>query len=290
MKTRYSAQAWAKVATGVSAVLAASLLAGCTAGAKRSNIGSPEATNAHAATTAPACCSQSLATVPPCNEAIAILQAALTRCDTLEGYEIVFHRQERRGLLNKLSDWEDMKVCYRKQPRAIKMTWLDPQSEYQECIYVEGVNDGKVTVLPRKGLFGLPATPLSVPPEMAVTMGKALRPITEFGLASLLRHTLDRMEEAKSAGGATVTYEGTADVEKIGAKAQHVVICYPPGFGRSGKQDIYIDAETGYPAGSYQWLPNGDLLAAYLYEKPTLTVPKDDIFAIRSAKTLVARE
>jgi hypothetical protein len=220
-------------------------------------------------------------------EPMQLMREVLARCEALPGYEIVFHRQERRGLLAKLADWEDIKVCYRRQPSSIKMAWLNPESEYAEAVYVEGANDGKVTVLARKGLFGLPASPVSVAPELAVQMGKSLRPISDFGLAAMLRRTLRRIEEAKQSGGAAVTYEGQVPVEKLGTRAHHVVVCYPRGFGQTARQDLYINVETGYPDGTYLWLPNGDLMAAYLYEKPTVAVPTDEVFLLAGGKAVV---
>jgi hypothetical protein len=230
----------------------------------------------------PAPCSQPSKVSAP--DPMQLMREVLARCEALPGYEIVFHRQERRGLFAKLADWEDIKVCYRRQPSSIKMAWLNPDSEYAEAVYIEGANDGKVTVLARKGLFGLPASPVSVAPELAVQMGKSLRPISDFGLAAMLRRTLRRIEQADQSGGATVTYEGQVPVEKLGTRAHHVVVCYPPGFGQTARQDLYINVETGYPDGTYLWLPSGDLMAAYLYEKPAVAVPSDDVFLLARAK------
>jgi hypothetical protein len=216
-----------------------------------------------------------------------LMRDALARCELLPGYEIVFHRQERRGLLAKLADWEDIRVYYRRQPSSIKMAWLNPDSEYAEALYIEGANDGKVTVLARKGLFGLPASPISVAPELAVQMGKSLRPISDFGLAAMLRGTLNRIEEAKQSGGAAVTYEGQISLEKLGTRAHHITVRYPRGFGQAPRQDLYINVETGYPDGTYLWLPNNDLMAAYLYEKPIVAVQNDDAFLLERAKAVV---
>lgn len=216
-----------------------------------------------------------------------LMRDALARCEVLPGYRIVFHRQERRGLLARLADWEDISVCYRRQPSSIKMAWLNPESEYAEALYIEGVNSGKVTVLARKGLFGLPASPISVEPDLAVRMGKSLRPISDFGLAAMLRSTLARIEEARSAGGATVSYEGQVRLERLDSQAHHIRICYPQGFGEASRQDLYIDVETGYPNGTYLWLPDGDLLAAYLYGKPVVGEQSDDVFLLTHGKASV---
>jgi hypothetical protein len=253
---------------GVCGLLLAAL-SGCSTGHKQANANPPQQA---VASTQPA--------RPAAIDPMRLMQESLARCETLSGYEIVFHRQERRGLLGNLAEWEDIQVRYRKQPNSIKMVWLNADSEYAESVYVDGVNEGKVTVLPRKGLFGLPASPISVPPEMAVTMGKSLRPISDFGLAAILRRTLARIEEARQCGGATVTYEGVASVERLGTRAHHVVVCYPPGFPPTARQDLYINVETGYPDGTYLWLSSGDLRAAYLYEKPVVAIQADEMFVM----------
>ncbi len=271
------------VSTGIPGLCAALLLAGCSA--THTPASQPKV---HASS------SQSAATQPVRSAALdpmRLLQDACARCDALDGYQIVFHRQERRGLLAaRLCDWEDLKVSFRKQPTSIKMAWLNPDSEYVEAVYIDGANDGKVTVLARKGFFGLPAAPVSVPPEMAVTMGKSLRPITDFGLAAMLRRTLSHVEQAAQSGGATVTYEGQTTVEKLGTRAHHIVVRYPEGFTRAAKQDIYISVDTGFPAGTFLWLPNGDLFAAYLYEKPVVIIPADEVFALVKKKTLARKD
>ncbi len=253
------------VVTGI-AGLAAGLVAGCSA-AGRTPL-SP--VSAVAASSRPA------AAVDP----ITMMRDALSRCDALSGYTVVFHRQERRGLLSRLSDWERMQVAYRKSPSSIKAVWLNEDSEYAQAVYVEGSNDNKLTVLPRKGLFGLPASPASVDPGAAVQWGKSLRPITDFGLAPMLRRTLGHVQEAQAHGGAEVTYDGVVAMEKMGVQAHHIRVRYPQGFTRADRQDVYIDVETGYPVATYLWLPDGNELAAYLYEKPTLKVPADEVFAI----------
>ncbi len=249
--------------------LVVAAMAGCSAGRSRTQ-------------TAPASRPAQAAVDP-----MQLMRDSLARCDALSGYEIVFHRQERRGLLARLSGWEDIRVQYRKQPRSVKMAWINPDSEYVEAAYVEGVNDGKVTVLARKGLFGLPASPISVPPELAVQMGKSLRPISEFGLAAMVRRTLDHVAEAN--GGATVTYEGEVTVERLNTRAHHVVIRYPQGMGTTTRQDLYINVQTGLPEGVRLWQANGDLLAAYFYETPAIAAPTDEVFTVGKGKDLPKR-
>jgi hypothetical protein len=282
MVTRMSTGRQPVASIRVLALCAALMLAGCSASQHRSE----RATSAEHGLRAPSNLPAGTAGVDP----MELMRQTLVRCDALAGYQIVFHRQERRGLLNQLGAWEDIDVFYRKRPHSIRMTWLNADSEYAEAVYVEGVNESKVTVLARKGLFGLPASAVSVPPEMAVQMGKTLRPISDFGLAAMVRRTLSQIEKAQQAGGATVTCEGVATVEKLGTRARHIVIFYPQGFTRAARQDLYINVETGYPDGTYLWLPNGDLLAAYLYERPVPAMPGDELFVVSKTRTLAKKE
>ena len=191
--------------------------------------------------------------------------------------------------MQKLSGWEDLRVYYRRRPHAIKMTWLNEDSEYREIVYIEGVDDGKVTAVPREGLLGLPPAPIKVPPDEAVKWGKSLRPITDFGLAAMVRRTLAQVEKALEAGGAKVSYQGQVTVDRLGTRAHHVAIVYPDGLSRTAKQDLYIDVETGYPCGACLWLANGESLATYLYEKPTLVVPASEMFVVSSGKELAKK-
>ncbi len=280
MVTRTSAGRRSITAMGVLGLCATVGLAGCSAGHERTQRAEAGQARARASSSQPAAAS----------DPMRLMHEALARCDALAGYEIVFHRQERRGLLGLLSEWEDINVLYRRQPSSIKMTWLNADSEYAEAVYVEGVNDSKVTVLARKGLFGLPASPVSAPPEMAVQMGKSLRPICDFGLAAMVRRTLHQVEQAKAAGGAAVTYEGPTAVERLGTRAHHILIRYPQGFGRADRQDLYINIETGYPDGTYLWLPGGDLMAAYLYERPVPTMPGDEVFSVSKPRMLAKKD
>jgi len=208
------------------------------------------------------------------------LERVLARCESLNAYEVVFHRRERRGLFNQLSEWERMKVYFRAKPLAVKMVWLDEGSEYAEAVYREDANDGKVLVLPRRGLFGLPPRVGAYPPVEAVRWGKSLRPITHFGLASMMRRTLEKIREARSRGGAVVLYRGRARLSRTGRVVHHFEIKYPKGFTRAARQDLYIDAETSLPAGTELWLPDGNLLAAYFYEPPVVRNLPDEVFQI----------
>lgn len=209
----------------------------------------------------------------PARGAEQILRKALDRCDALDGYRIRFSLRERRGLFHTLSRWEHLQVDYRKDPTAIKMVWLDPHSEYARVLYVQGRNNGEMEVLPRHGFLGFSPHPIWTDPSTPVDMGKSFWPITDFGLAKLLRITLQEVQRARQDGQVSVTYAGQSSPPDLNEPSDHIVIRYPPGFGRAARQDLYISRRTGYPVAVYFREADNQLVAAYLYGPPELPAP-----------------
>jgi hypothetical protein len=63
-----------------------------------------------------------------------------------------------------------------------------------------------------------------------------------------------------------IRYAGVTELEPMGIPAHHLVITRPPMPGyRYTRQDFFIDARTGLPAGTNLWLPNDQLEARYRY-------------------------
>jgi hypothetical protein len=208
-----------------------------------------------------------------------LLRDSLAQCNALDGYEILFHVREKTGFWGGMSDWAKIHVYYRRDPHAIKMVWLSG-NDYREALYINGHNNNKMTVLPKEGTLGLRPKPMSIAPQTAVTMGRTLRPITDFGLAELLQVTLDGIERAGSAGGAKVIYSGLDAPPDLEERAHRVTIVYPRGFADADRQDIYISTQTGYPIAAYFWEPDGDLLATYLYGSPRPPAPPMSAFRL----------
>lgn len=176
--------------------------------------------------------------------------------------------RERRGAFGSLSKWDRIQVDYRKDPKMVRMTWLNPDSEYAQAIYVEGRNNDKMEVVPRHGFLGFAPKPFWIEPPKAVSYGKSLRPITDVGLSEMIRTTLREIQQARAMGPVRITYAGQASPPDLQEPAYLIVIHYPPGYGSAARQDIYISTRTGHPIASYQWQPSGKLLAAYLYSQP----------------------
>ncbi len=207
-----------------------------------------------------------------------ILQDALDKSRQLDGYKTLFYFRERTGLFSTLDPWSKVEATYRRQPRSIKMVWLNKDSDYAESVYVEGRDDDQLRVLPRKGLLGMRPSVTAIDPQTAVTLGKTLRPITDFGLAELISTTFEEIDQARQVGRVRMWYAGRSSPPHMDQQARKVVIQFPEEYEDGVREDIYISTETGYPIAAYFWEPDGDLLAAYLYGEPDPTLPPMSAF------------
>jgi len=145
---------------------------------------------------------------------------------------------------------------HREEPFSVRFTWLDEDSEYAQAVYVEGRNDGKVLLLPRKGAMGLPPQVQAYPPSFAVLFQKARNPITDFGPRRMLERIIDRIEKAQAKGVVKITLKEPAEIGPAKEPCFHLELRYPPGDPFACKlQDLYINARTHVPVGTYLWLP-----------------------------------
>lgn len=198
----------------------------------------------------------------------AFLREVQTRCEALSEYEVDFYKQERLGLfVKKLQPEEHMRVKFRARPFSVKMTMLNEDHEFAETLYVEGANDDKLRCLRRKGLLGGRPSIQDYPPDFAVTFGRSINPITDFGVARLMQRVFQALEEARvSDAGPEVVYEGIAELEYDALPVHHVSLQYPATAPiPSLKVDLLFHVDTLLPAASYV-RPGGERLQGrYIY-------------------------
>lgn len=188
---------------------------------------------------------------------VAFLQRSLTETQKLKAYTSTFIRQERLGIFKELKPAEHIRAEYREEPFSVKFNWMDEESEYAQCVYIKGVNDNRVALLPRKGLLGGPPSIANYDPGMAVAFQKARNPITDFGLRRMMERTLDRIEKAKPHGPVHFQVLGVKEIGDDKQTCFHLEIVYPKGDEFDCKlQDIYINTTTLVPAATYLWLTN----------------------------------
>jgi len=226
----------------------------------------------------------------PIGDPLTYLHRVRERAKALGGFEATFYRQERIGWpIPRLSRLEHIRAWFRAEPFSVKFRWLNPDSDYVEAAYIAGRNDGRLTLLPRRGLLpGFPPKPIHCAPEVPVRLHRARNPITDFGPARLMERTLSKIEQAERLGGATVHYLGLARNELLPRPVHRFRIEYPaaPQF-TCPVQDLLVDPKTQLPAGTFLWRADGQLDMMYVY---TDIVPRDDLtdadFAITASKGL----
>jgi len=233
---------------------------------------------------------------------IAFIRESSEESAKLTHYTMHFQRQERLGgLIKSLQRIENIHAEFRNTPFSVRFTWLDDDSEYQQCFYVEGKNKNKVRLLPRKGLFGTRPTADDYPPHFAVLFNKTRNPITDFGPRRMLERTLDRIAKAIPHGGVKIVPRDAAEIGPYKEMCFHLELHYPKGDEYDCKlQDLYIHARTRLPVGTYLWITEKDertadtLDAMYVYANlnpdalitdQTFEIDEKGIDAIKKAAT-----
>jgi hypothetical protein len=186
---------------------------------------------------------------------VAFLRECLVRTNSLPAFTATFQRQERLGLLRQLRPEERMTAEFRQEPFSVRFTWLNPDSEFRQCVYVSGRNDNQVQLVRRKAA-GHPPPVESYPASFAVLFQQARNPITDFGPRRMMERILDRIEKAGRKGGVKFRLREPTLIGVEKDPCIHLELRYPPGDPYACKlQDLYIHARTHLPVGTYLWLP-----------------------------------
>lgn len=211
---------------------------------------------------------------------VAYLKDLYNRCDRLTQYRLTFYRQERLGLIPRLTEMEEIRAAFRKEPFSVKFDWVEPDRYdglYFESVYVSGQNADKLIVRERKGVLFAKPQVRQVDVMLPVRVGRAKNPITYFGLANIVRRTLEPIKDPLIADDVKITYRGVVNIEPTDRPAHHLEIQRPVrGQWVHAKQDCYIDAETLLPAGTDLWTAGGQLDARYRYAQVDLDAELTD--------------
>lgn len=186
---------------------------------------------------------------------MAYMNKSLTEARKVKTARMNFQRQDRVGLVPELRPMERMRTNFREQPFSVRFTWQEEDSEYLQAVYVDGVNDNKVALLPRKGLFGSKPSVVSYPASFAVAFGKSKKPITDFGPRLMLERLFDRIEKAKPLGGTKIRHVGVAKVGPGEEECHHIELLFPKNDEFPCKLlDLYVNIHTRLPVAVYLWL------------------------------------
>ncbi len=221
-------------------------------------------------------------------------------------YKATLVKQERIGVKLYPESKMSLKLRYRgsesqpgSEPReamvqkdlarkvSVYLKGVEPPSQAgREVIWIEGENDNKLKAH-EAGMLGFVTVELAPTSRLAMIGNRY--PITEIGIEKLLRKLIERGEQDKSMGPATVRVTEDVMVGKQKCRLLEVIHEQPTTQidGRELKFEfyvakIYIDAERQLPIryASYTWPKSEggepELLESYTYEDLELNVGLGD--------------
>ena len=121
------------------------------------------------------------------------LRTALKWSDAnVTDYTCQFVKQEKIG--DELSPVETMQMKLRENTFSVYLKWTADPSKGQEVIYMDGAYDSKAVVHP-SGLLGLLFRKVSIDPTSKLALKHSRRPITNAGMANMLRLVIPQCED-----------------------------------------------------------------------------------------------
>jgi hypothetical protein len=207
-----------------------------------------------------------------------LARQAVEAAGALGVYCACFEKQERIGA--DLRPAEQMEVCVRESPRAVRMRWVGRVDRGKEVLYVKGENGDRMRVYAGHLLLKLR---LDLEPTSEAAMKDNRHPITRMGLATLASGLLLNLGECIAAAEEEFHYLGRA---LLGERLVDVVGRAASGEDAELPDDLLIyclDAETQLPALAARYDDLGNLMESYRYsEVCQVSSPPDWVFDFSS--------
>jgi len=188
----------------------------------------------------------------------------------LKDYSATIVKHER--IDGQLGDPEYAFIKVRQKPFSVYMKFIGPKSvEGQECMYVEGANDGKMFAHAPPGTLKYKFGTVSLAPTSALAMHNQRYPITEMGISNLTTRLIEVGEKDKQYGECVVHFYQGAKVSGRVCTMIEVVHPVPRRNFLFNVARIYLDDEMQMPIRyeAYDWpeQQGGDpvLLEEYTY-------------------------
>jgi hypothetical protein len=189
---------------------------------------------------------------------------------TLKDYSATVVKHER--IDGKLSEPEYALIKVRQQPFSAYMYFLSPKNlEGQECMYVDGANNGNMFAHAPPGTLRGRFGTVSLAPNSAMAMKDQRYPITEIGIANLTKRLIEVGEHDKQYGECDVKFFQGAKVN--GRVCTMIQVTHPVARRNFlfNVARIYVDDQLQLPIRyeAYEWPDKaGDppvLLEEYTY-------------------------
>ena len=193
----------------------------------------------------------------------------------LKDYTAIVIKQER--IDGKLGDPQYANIKVRQHPFSVYMGFIAPANlKDQECMYIEGANDGKMWAhAPPDTLRGKFGT-VSIAPNSPMAMQGQHYPITEIGISNLTKRLIEVGEHDKQYGECDVKFFQGAKV--LGRSCTMIQVMHPTPRRTFlfNVAKICIDDQLQVPIHyeSYDWPSQAggqpELIESYTYKDLTI--------------------
>jgi hypothetical protein len=216
----------------------------------------------------------------PLMPALRWAREGLPAIEKMQDYTATLIKSERIG--NKLGEPQYVALKVRHKPLSVYMSFLAPNSlKGQECMYVEGANNGKMwahgTGMKWK-MFGT----VSLNPDGPVAMEGQRYPITQIGILNLTRRLIEVASEDVKYGECEVKYFKGAKINDSVCTCTQVIHPVPRKNFLFNVARIFVDDKLNVPVRyeAYDWpkTPGAapELIEAYTYLNLKLNVGLTD--------------
>jgi hypothetical protein len=188
---------------------------------------------------------------------------ARARIDTLANYQVRMSRQERVG--RDLQAPEDVILCLRREPRAVRLEWPDGPTKGREVLYAAG---GPMHIkMPNNPLMPR----MTLPADSPLATRNSRHPINEAGLENViagLESTLARHDAGQNVG--QLSYGGVESPTPDTPACHKLVQTNTEGESWL----VYIDQQSALPVMIQGTDPQGQLLERYIFRDIRPNVPE----------------
>jgi len=208
--------------------------------------------------------------------AIRIAKQSLKVAEGLEDYTANFFKRE---YVNGQIVVHSMSVKMRQKPFSVYLRFHKPH-EGREVIYVEGQNNGNL-LAHDTGIRSVVGT-VSLSPTSKEALSESRYPITNMGMANMVKNLIEQWELESKYGECDVKYYPNA---KLGGRKVKVIQCSHPVPRKQfpfHKTLLYLDKETNLPirVENHSFPQNGrpsQLVEEYTYSNVQTNVGLTDI-------------
>jgi hypothetical protein len=202
----------------------------------------------------------------------------------MDGYVVRLTRREQVN--GKDQPKEVLKLCFRKEPWSVHLTWLEGDAKGREVVYVKGRYDNKLHTRlgPNDGnLLMRPGSRLALEPDSPMVRNSSRHSITEAGVGALIAR-FGSLVEAGEKGDktrGTLTYLGPQKRPEFDAPLEAAEQAIPAGadkdLPRGGRRLWMFDAGKNHlPALVITTDDRGREVEYYLHDRYIYPVTFDD--------------